>query len=117
MSLISIIIPVYNVEGYIGKCLESLSNQTFTDIEVLFIDDCSTDNSRELITSYINDYKGDILFRLICQPHNQGQSVARNRGIKEAQGEYVYMLDSDDYITDDCIELLYAEFQKGEVVP
>ncbi len=113
---ISIIIPVYNVEGYIGKCLESLSSQTFTDIEVLFIDDCSTDNSRELITSYINDYKGDILFRLICQPHNQGQSVARNRGIKEAQGEYVYMLDSDDYITDDCIELLYAEFQKDPML-
>ena len=110
---VSVIIPVYNVEGYVGKCLDSLSSQSFTDLEVLFVDDCSTDHSRELISDFIDKYHGEILFRLICQSKNQGQSVARNRGIMESCGEYIYFLDSDDYITDDCIEVLYAEIAKN----
>ena len=110
---VSVIIPVYNVEGYVGKCLDSLSSQSFTDLEVLFVDDCSTDHSRELISGFIDKYHGEILFRLICQSKNQGQSVARNRGIMESCGEYIYFLDSDDYITDDCIEVLYAEIAKN----
>ena len=109
---VSIIIPVYNVQGYVQKCLDSLASQTFTDLEVLFVDDCSTDQSREMITKFMDDYQGDISFRLLCQPINQGQSVARNRGIQESSGDYVYLLDSDDYITADCIELLEAEFEK-----
>ena len=113
---VSIIIPVYNVEGYVGKCLDSLCSQTFNDLEVLFIDDCSTDHSRELISDYIDKYHGNISFRLICQPCNKGQSVARNCGILESTGEYIYLMDSDDYITDDCIETLYAEIKKDPSV-
>jgi len=83
---------------------------------VLFVDDYSTDHSRELISDYIGNYHGEITFRLICQSSNQGQSVARNRGILEACGKYIYLLDSDDYITNDCIEILYSEIEKDSSV-
>lgn len=113
---ISIIIPVYNVQDYISRCLNSLASQTFTDLEVLFIDDHSTDNSKQFITDFINKYTGAISFRLICQDTNQGQSIARNRGIMESTGDYIYFLDSDDYLSNDCIELLYKEFEKDESI-
>ena len=95
MPKFSIIIPVYNVEKYIKKCLDSVVNQTVKDYEVILINDGSTDNSMEIAKKYS--------FKIINQK-NQGQSAARNHGIKEAKGDYIVFLDSDDTIEKDYLE-------------
>ena len=100
--MISIIVPVYNVESYLKECLESIRQQTFTDIEVILVNDGSTDGSREICERYCEK---DIRFRLINQ-ENQGQSVARNRGVKESVGEYIMFVDSDDVINTKVLEVL-----------
>lgn len=101
---VSIIIPVYNVSKYIERCIKSVTNQTYTNIECILVDDCSTDNSYTISQDFINDYKGDIAFTLLHHDKNKGQAAARNTGLREAKGEYVFFLDSDDAITPECIE-------------
>ena len=93
-DLVSIIVPVYNVERYIEKCLCSLINQSYKNIEIICVNDGSPDNSRDIIESLI---KSDGRIRLIDQ-QNQGLSGARNTGLDAAQGEYMMFLDSDDWI-------------------
>ena len=100
--MISIIVPVYNVEEYLEECLESIRQQTFTDIEVILVNDGSTDGSREICERYCEK---DIRFRLINQ-ENQGQSVARNCGFKESIGQYIMFVDSDDVIDTNVLEVL-----------
>ena len=100
--MISIIVPVYNVEEYLEECLESIQHQTYTDIEVILVNDGSTDGSREICERYCEK---DIRFRLINQ-ENQGQSVARNRGFKESIGQYIMFVDSDDVINTNVLEVL-----------
>ena len=100
--MISIIVPVYNVESYLKECLESIRQQTFTDIEVILVNDGSTDGSREICERYCEK---DIRFRLINQ-ENQGQSVARNRGVKESVGQFIMFVDSDDVINTNVLEVL-----------
>jgi glycosyltransferase involved in cell wall biosynthesis len=95
--LVSIIIPCYNREGLIGDAIESCLRQTYENIEIIVVDDGSTDDSIKLIQSYGSQLK------LITQP-NQGVSVARNTGLNNASGEYVIMLDSDDWISEDLVE-------------
>ena len=102
---ISIIIPVYNVEPYILQCLHSVANQTVTKgIECILVDDCGGDHSIKIAEDFINSYKGNLEFKLFHHQVNGGLSAARNTGIREAQGDYVYFLDSDDMITSDCLE-------------
>lgn len=103
MSLISIIIPVYNVEEYIEKCLGSVLNQTYRNLEIILVNDGSTDNSMDLVEGIITD---DSRVHTINQP-NAGLSAARNAGLKHANGEFIFYLDSDDFIKLDCIEKLY----------
>ena len=100
---ISIIIPVYNVEEYIGVTLDSLLNQTLREIEIILIDDGSTDSSRCIIESYAKKYNN---IKLICQK-NSGPSIARNRGIKEATGEFIVFVDSDDLLPENSLEIRY----------
>lgn len=100
---ISIIIPVYNVEKYIKKCLDSVLNQFNSKIQIIIINDGSTDNSHKIIEKYLEKHK-NILY--IIQ-ENQGLSMARNNGLKYVQGKYVMFLDSDDYIEEDSIQGLY----------
>ena len=100
---IAIIIPVYNAEEYILQCLQSVYNQTYKNIEVLIINDCSTDNTIPLINTFIEKIN-DSRFRVINHSKNKGVSAARNTGIKTATADYLYFLDSDDYISEDCIE-------------
>ncbi len=112
---ISIIIPVYNVEPYIAECLKSVMRQTYTgQIECLVIDDCGTDKSIEIVEQLISDHKGPIEFKILHHEHNRGLSAARNTGIKAATGDYVYFLDSDDYVSDDCMEVLTCPLQEKE---
>jgi len=100
---ISVIVPVYNVEEYLVDALDSLVNQSLTDIEVLMIDDGSTDNSRYIIEKYALDYDNFHAFH----KKNEGLSVTRNYGLKYAKGEYIFFIDSDDYLLHDALEKLY----------
>ena len=105
---VSIIIPVYKVEAYIQECLESVSNQTMTEgVECIIVDDCGGDRSMEIAERFMSSYHGDISFIIIKHEKNKGLSAARNSALKICRGEYVYFLDSDDYITPDCIESLW----------
>ncbi len=99
---ISIIVPLYNVEEYLEECLESIRNQTYTDIEVILVNDGSTDGSKQICERFCQI---DSRFRLINQ-ENQGQSVARNRGFKESIGQYIMFVDSDDVINTNVLEVL-----------
>lgn len=97
---ISVIIPVYNVEKYIEKCLDSVVNQTYKNIEIIIIDDETPDGSIEICKKYI---KSDDRIILI-QQKNKGLSGARNTGLKKATGEYVLFVDSDDYLSKDAVQ-------------
>lgn len=100
--MISVIIPVYNVENYLEECLKSVQNQTYTNIEVLLVDDGSTDNSKQICERYCQE---DSRFYLISQT-NQGQSVARNTGVVASTGEFIAFIDSDDIILPNYLETL-----------
>ena len=103
---ISVILPVYNVEDYLAECLDSLLGQTLQDIEIICVNDCSIDDSLLILTGYADS---DPRMKIINQRKNQGLSAVRNRGLKEATGEYVYFLDSDDYLADiNALERMYA---------
>lgn len=100
--MISIIVPVYNVETYLEECLDSIQNQTYTDLEVLLVNDGSTDGSQAICERYC---QADKRFRLINQS-NQGQSVARNTGVTASRGEFIAFVDSDDIIQINYLEKL-----------
>lgn len=100
---VSVIVPVFNAEWYLRKSVDSLLKQTLKDIEVIFIDDGSTDGSSDILEKY---FQADPRIRLVNQ-YNQGQSVARNRGIELAHAQYVAFLDSDDYFEIDALHNLH----------
>lgn len=116
---VSIIIPIYKVEPYIECCLNSVLRQTYHNLEVILVDDCTPDQSMEMAKAYINDnaHNGDndngICYVFLKHEHNRGLSAARNTGIDAATGEYLFFLDSDDEITSDCIEKLVKEVEEG----
>lgn len=105
MKTVSVIMPVYNVERYVEASLLSVINQSYDSIECIIIDDSSTDNSMKRIQDTLNshDLKG-ISFKIIHHSHNRGLSAARNTGLENATGEYLFFLDSDDTISSSCIE-------------
>ena len=117
---ISIIIPMYNVEKYVGECLDSILAQTFTDFEVIIVDDCSTDKSCAVVKKYMPLFnKNDDKLRLIELKKNSGfPSVPRNKGIELARGKYICFVDSDDAITNTALEELFnlAEEFQADVV-
>jgi len=100
---VSIIVPVYNTSKYLKQCIESLVNQTLKDIEIICIDDGSTDNSVQIVKEFAQN---DERIKIITQK-NAGQSVARNSGLKIAQGEYIGFVDSDDWVDIEMFEKLY----------
>jgi len=107
---VSVIIPVYNVAPYVRECLESLISQTFDgDMECIIVDDCGTDDSMGIVEEMIAEYSGNIKFVVLRHEHNRGLSAARNTGLDKAEGEYVFFLDSDDTISNDCIQLLHSK--------
>lgn len=103
---VSIIIPVYNVSDYVERCLQSVMAQTYTDIECIIVDDCTPDDSIEKCERMIAAYDGPITFKVLHHEKNRGLSAARNTGIEAASGEYLYFLDSDDWIIPECIQLM-----------
>lgn len=115
--LVSVIIPVYKVEIYIERCVNSVLKQSFRNLEVIFVDDCSPDNSIGIAKSVISSSADSQSFDFIFLKHdyNQGLSAARNTGLNAAKGDYIFFLDSDDEITEDCIETLVSESEEGNV--
>ena len=116
MKVISIIIPIYNVEKYVAECLNSVISQTYdhSKIECIIVDDCTPDNSMNIVNEIIGNYKGEMTFITRRHKENKGLSAARNTGISIATGEYLYFLDSDDYIYPNSLELLMEGVEKNK---
>lgn len=114
MIKVSVIVPVYNVEKYLRECLDSLRNQTLKELEFICINDGSTDGSLEILNEYA---KADSRFIIINQK-NQGQGIARNKGLEIAQGEYIAFADPDDWLELHAFEELYRQSKllKSEVL-
>lgn len=110
-DLITVVIPIYNVEQYVGKCLDSLLNQTYSDIELICVDDGSTDDSSNILDIYADK---DSRIKAIHKK-NEGVSIARNYGIELAKGKYIAFVDSDDFVADNYIECLVHEMNENNV--
>ncbi len=108
MPKVSVIIPVYNAENFLKRCLDSVCNQTLSDIETICINDCSTDNSLDILKEYN--------VKIVNLEENKGASFARNIGIEKACGEYLGFVDSDDYIAADFYEILYNNSKRADIV-
>ncbi|MBQ9639954.1 MAG: glycosyltransferase family 2 protein [Bacteroidaceae bacterium] len=102
---ISVLIAIYNAEKYLRQCLDSLKNQSVKECQFICVDDCSTDSSVEIIKQYVRE---DSRFMLLHTPVNSGHSVARNLGLQHAEGEYITMLDADDWMAADAYEKALA---------
>lgn len=110
MKKVSVIVPVYNVYDYLGKCLDSLVNQTLKELEIVIVNDGTPDNSDELIKKYSKKYKNIKYFI----KENGGLSDARNFGIEKATGEYIAFLDGDDYVEYDMYEKMYDKAKEND---
>lgn len=110
--LVTIGIPVYNVEPYIEKCLLSVFNQTYQNLEVLVVDDLGTDGSMQIVEDLQKKNSIGSMISIIVQPENGGSGKARNAVIQNAKGKYLYFLDSDDYIEPNTIELMVEQAEK-----
>lgn len=111
MPKVSVIIPVYNVEPYLRECLDSVVNQTLQDIEIICVNDGSTDGSLAILEEYV---KMDKRIKLFSQ-ENKGLSATRNVGFRNALGKYIHFMDSDDLIELDCLEILYDVSSKNDL--
>ena len=111
MTKVSVIVPVYNVEKYLEKCLDSLVNQTLKDIEIIVVNDGTKDNSQEIIDKYAKKYPKKVKGFI---KENGGQSSARNYGLEYAKGEYIGFVDSDDYVELDMFEKLYNKAKEDD---
>lgn len=112
LKVCSVIVPIYNAERYLAECLRSLIGQTYSALQILLIDDGSTDGSAAIAADFARQ---DSRIELIRTP-NQGQAAARNIGLEQASGEWVLMVDADDYLEKDCIEKLTAAIGESDVL-
>ena len=112
MIKVSIVVPVYNTSKYLRKCLDSLVNQSLKDIEIIIINDCSADDSKDILKEYKQKYDNIIL---INNKVNKGIGYNRNIGISKASGKYIIFVDSDDYIEYDYVEKLYNYANKNNL--
>lgn len=109
MPIISVIIPVYNVESYIHRCVDSVLKQSFTDLEIILVDDGSPDNCSAICDEYAEkDYRVQVIHQI-----NGGLSAARNAGLNRATGKYIYFVDSDDFIDLDLLSTVVPEMENG----
>lgn len=110
-DLISVIIPVYNNERFFDRCIQSVIGQSYKNIEIIIINDCSTDGVEKIIKNYKNI---DNRIKYYKNDKNMGVGYTRNIGISYAEGEYIYFLDSDDYIEENCLKLLHSAIQEND---
>ncbi len=111
MAKVTVLTAVYNAERYLRQCLDSLQRQTLTDCQFICIDDCSTDASYSILQSYAQT---DSRFQLLRTPVNSGQAKTRNLGLQFARGEYIAMLDADDWFAPDTLELAYQSLKDNQ---
>lgn len=109
MAKFSIIVPVYNVEKEIRRCLDSLKNQTFGEFEVFCVDDCGSDSSMKIVEEFVQN---DDRFKILHHEHNKGVSAARNTGLDNVHSEYVMFVDSDDWLELNALEVVYNAFKE-----
>ena len=102
------LVPVYNVEAYIRQCIESVLNQTFSDFELIAVDDCGQDNSIKIVQEYA---KNDNRIKILYHKKNKRQGGARNTALKAATGDYIFCLDSDDWMEPNSLALLHTIFE------
>lgn len=105
-NLVSVIVPVYNVAQYVAECLNSLLNQTYRNLEIIVVDDGSTDNSLQICNTFLSDTRVKVFHK-----ENGGLSDARNYGLEKATGDFVLFIDSDDFLDLDMIRVLYSNLQ------
>lgn len=110
-SKVSIIVPIYNVEKYIEKCINSILNQTYRNLEIILVNDCSTDNSEKVLKEII---KADNRCIYIEKKENGGLAAARNTGIKKATGDYLVFVDSDDWISEEYVQKLLKAIKTSQ---
>lgn len=113
MSKVSILIAVYNAEKHLHVCLDSVRAQTMRDIQIVCIDDCSTDGSLSILQDYATMDDRIVLIRL---DENRGQAIARNEGLRVADGDYIMMLDSDDWLAEDAVEKAYRAINDNDEI-
>lgn len=113
MPKISVIVPVYNVEKYLARCLDSLISQTASSFEIICVNDCSPDNSSAVLDQYASKYPD--LITVITNKENLGLGLTRNEGLRIARGEYVTFVDSDDYVRSDYLETYLRQLEKNPV--
>lgn len=109
---VSVIVPVYNVEDYLGRCLDSLINQTFRDYEIICINDCSPDNSADVLRNYQFEYPD--LIKVYQNEENMGLGKTREKALTFAKGEYILFIDSDDYVKNDYISSYAKVLEDGD---
>lgn len=108
----SFIVPVYNTEKYLKKCLDSLVNQTYKDFEIIVVNDGSTDKSSSIISKYQKKYKNII----VINKENEGLSMARNRGVQKSSGKYIIFVDSDDYVSNKLLEEVDKKIDDSDIL-
>ncbi len=108
----SFIVPVYNTEKYLKKCLNSLVNQTYKDFEIIVVNDGSTDKSSNIISKYQKKYKNII----VIDKENEGLSMARNRGVQKSSGKYIIFVDSDDYVSNKLLEEVDKKIDDSDIL-
>ncbi len=113
MKKVSVIVPVYNTEKYLRRCLDSLVNQTLKDIEIIVVNDCSTDNSRKILDEYQSKYKK--MIKVLNNETNKGIGHSRNLGILHSNGEFLSFIDSDDWVNVEMYEKMYEKAQKDSL--
>lgn len=112
---VSIIIPVYRSQDYIEKCVRSVFNQTYKDLEIIIVDDCGKDNSIDIIKRVLMEFPNVVpKVRIIKNEFNKGSAVARDEGMKVATGDYILQIDSDDYVEYDMVEKLVTKAQEED---
>ena len=110
MKKVSVIVPMYNVEKVMSRCVKSLFEQSLQDIEVIFVNDCSKDSTIEELERQLELYvRKDITVKVLSHEHNKGVAAARNTGLDNACGEFVYYVDADDYCDNDTLERMYSK--------
>lgn len=111
---VSVIVPIYNVERFVGRCAESLLKQTLSDVEYIFVNDATPDHSIDVLRSVISNFpekKNQI--RIINNAHNKGLPASRNIGLNTATGKYIFLCDADDYVEPDMLEKMYSVAEKN----
>jgi glycosyltransferase involved in cell wall biosynthesis len=114
--LVSVLVPIYNVEQYLGKTLDSIFTQTYQNVEYVFVNDCSPDNSLGVLKESINSHHIDeSRYTIVCHEQNEGIAVSRADCIAQAKGDYVFFVDSDDWIEPDTVRQMVAATHGGTV--